>query len=342
MTRKQLIKTMRVLVSSLALSSCALNDNTPDPLAPIRQGHVFTQDHLATIAFISPGSQVTETAFHNLKKTFPLCAGPYVKSCEPYHADTDQGRFEELHGAIQGNRPYLWAVRGGYGSARLYDDLKNLKKPAQDKVFMGHSDVTFLHLFFAQWGWKTLHCAMPVDLTNATLDPQNFTLIKDILDKPQGEISYGGLIPLNDLARDDLSITGPVIGGNLTLLTNSLGTPWQIKGKDRILFIEEVGSKGYMDDRNFLHLMQAGVFKDAKAVILGTFTEGDDNTAYACQRFADGVGIPVFRAHIFGHGPRNYPLPFGFHSTLVPEGPDGLYTLTIPYDFSKSSMQIRG
>lgn len=81
------------------------------------------------------------------------------------------------------------------------------------------------------------------------------------------------------------------------------------------------------------HLEQAGVFKQAKAILLGKFTAGDENTMYALQEFANKINIPVYYSDYFGHGEHNYPLPFGFLAN-VSLSSDSTHELKISYDFS--------
>ena len=229
-------------------------------------------------------------------------------------------------------------MRGGYGSARLFDGVRRMKPEGASKIFIGYSDSTFLHLLFNQWGWKTIHGAMPVDLLRgasggATVDPNNFLLLQNMLASLKNKVIYCGLKPLNPQAVNLGSVSGKLIGGNLTLLTNSLGTAWQIKGQDQIIFIEDCGVKGYAVDRDLTHLKHAGVFTNARAVLFGTFERGDDCIPHAIKKFAETLGIPVFSSNLFGHGKSNYPLPFGFESVIKRGGRD-MFEINIEYDFT--------
>lgn len=226
----------------------------------------------------------------------------------PYHSDSDEERFEQLKEALNNNSKIIWSLRGGYGSARLFENLKNLKKPTHKKIFIGYSDLTFLHLFLMQnWNWKTIHGATLSDLLSPDKDPKNFSLLLDIISKNIDEIKYNDILSYNSLAESSHELNGILVGGNLEMLATSLGTPWQIKGNNKIIFIEDTGSKGYMIDRNLNHLLQANVFKNATAIIFGSFLNGDENVEFALKRFAKEVKIPVFKTNLFGHGYKNYP-----------------------------------
>lgn len=277
----------------------------------------FTKAQLSNISFVQPSSGFNEREHKIMQANFSeIISNEWKKSPVPYNANSDSERFVELKNAIYNDKKYIWALRGGYGSARLLEKLETLKKPKNQKIFIGYSDATFLHLFFNKWGWKTIHGAMPVNLLvsekSNEVDKKNFTLISDIIKNQKGVLYYDQLKPLNDTASKTLSVEGKLIGGNLTLLTNSLGTKWSINGNNKIIFIEDIHSKGYVIDRDLNHLKQAGVFKHAKAILFGSFTKSDDHVEYALNKFAKEIDIPVFRAQIFGHGKINYPLPFGF------------------------------
>ena len=237
----------------------------------------------------------------------------------PYHSNSDSERARLLSEALNdANTQVIWALNGGYGSARLYDLLP--ANPTKQKLIIGYSDITALHLMAAKWGWKSIWGSVLLDLHNPVKDLQNFYLLMDILYKRITEISYPGLYPLNSQAKNSELIKGHLTGGTLTLVANSLGTPWQIDADNKILFLEDRGEKGYAIDRYLNHLKQARVFERVNAVILGCFTGGDKNVEYALKRFADENDIPVFRADFFGHGQKNYPLIYGAESRIILSG----------------------
>lgn len=287
------------------------------------------------IAFIEPSYGISEQELHALQKYFPL-TNMYSGGSKPYLASSDENRFRNVENAIFGDKKYIWAVRGGYGSARLFERLSSLKKPENNKVLIGYSDVTFLHLFFgSRYGWKCIYAAMPIDSLREK-NPENLSLLAEILQNPKGEIRYN-IEPLNSLASkmETNAIEGHVIGGNLTLLTNSLGTKWQFNAKNKILFMEDVSSKGYAIDRDLTHLKQAGIFANVRAVLFGSFVEGDNNSFYAIKNFAEEIDIPVFYSENFGHGYNNYPLIFGFNTKIMRNSTDGNFEIITKYDFTK-------
>lgn len=235
-----------------------------------------------------------------------------------YHANTDKIRFELLKKAILDDATdIIWALRGGYGSARLLEQLKNITPIPNEKIFIGYSDNTALHLFFTQeWNWRTIHGAMLLELLNSKKDPSNFEKLLDLLLGKTKILTLDNLYPLNQSARDATLITGKLTGGNLTIVQNSLGTFWQIKTAGKILFLEDEMEPSYKVDRLLTQLKQAGVLKEVKAIIFGEFNGSDEALLDTLKRFSNEESIPIFKTNQFGHGPVNYPLLYNTDSTI--------------------------
>ncbi|KAB8027403.1 LD-carboxypeptidase [Fluviispira multicolorata] len=288
------------------------------------------------INVVAPSSGVTRDElkyFQNQELLELLVPENLLSQIVPYNSNSDVMRFEQLKNSFNNNSSIIWSVRGGYGSARLYESLAKLKQPANEKVFIGYSDATFLHLFLTQkWGWKTIHGAMLSELLKTEKDPKNFSIITDILSGKSEDLKYEGIKPFNKQAHLIDQVDGVLTGGNLELLNNSLGTQWQINGNDKIIFIEDIGTKGYALDRSLNHLKQAGIFKNAKAILLGEFINGDAFVGFALERFAEQINIPVYKANIFGHGNKNYPLIF--NSNTVISSRENSITMKINYEFT--------
>lgn len=153
----------------------------------------------------------------------------------------------------------LWALTGGYGSARLIPSFANLPPPPRPKLFIGYSDMTALQLFFSQkWGWQTIHGAMFNELLDPEKDPRNFADIATIIAGTLAQMQYP-ITSRNAAAQGNAIIRGLVTGGNLAVVESSIGTSWQIDTKHKVVFLEDSGSKGYQVDRSLNHLVQAGI-----------------------------------------------------------------------------------
>ncbi|OGV40569.1 MAG: hypothetical protein A3F46_05090 [Legionellales bacterium RIFCSPHIGHO2_12_FULL_42_9] len=250
-----------------------------------------------------------------------------------FHACGDEKRFNCLQRALfdETRHPIIWTLRGGYGCARLLDRLAELKPPKHKKVFIGCSDNTALHLFLSQnWHWKTIHASGMAQLLSQDHDPQNYIRIAELVNHSVTQHVIRALSPLNEQAKQVESVTGSMQGGNLTLIENSIGTHWQIQTKGRLLFLEEVGEKGYRIDRSLYHLRQAGLFNQVHGIVFGECL-GDDQQgiAVALERFAAETSFPVYQTHQFGHGKINYPIMYGAISEITRASEGHEYVLSM-------------
>ncbi len=244
----------------------------------------------------------------------------------PFHSDDDEYRLFSLVEAIKRDESSLiWSQRGGYGAQRLIPALLKMKKPKNAKVFIGYSDMTILHLFFNQkWGWKTIHGPMLSTFSNQNFLKKDLNELKNLLFKSNQFKFTAKLTALNITAKNQQNnvFKGELLGGNLSVFEQAIGTKLHPKTKGKILFFEDVGERGYRIDRMLNHLEQADIFKGVKAVIFGEFTDaheksGDDYSRFALLRFAEKQKIPVFEMKEFGHGNRNRPLVVGGRYEIV-------------------------
>ena len=232
---------------------------------------------------------------------------------------------EDIKNALDSEAKVIWCLRGGWGSMRLLPFLETLSPPQNPKLLIGFSDITSLHLFFAQkWNWPTLHGRTISQLGLTWADSNEELLWKKVISGELAQIEFENLTPLNSAARTMKTIESTVTGGNLRLVQSSLGTPWQIDVKDKILFLEDVSERGYSVDRMFEQMLQSGLLIDGPAaVIFGSFTNGlekngVDLVPQAIERFAQRVSYPVLSGLPCGHDTKqNYPLPFNTQAHLI-------------------------
>ena len=275
-----------------------------------------------TIDLISPASKVPDlqalTKIPNLNFNIPKNSKQATSLT--FLSAGDKERFADLKEALYDTpNNIIWCARGGYGSARLIDNLFQLSKPNKEKMFIGYSDITALHLFLSQhWGWKTIHAAVPLELFMPDKDPKNFTLLADLINHKASSCSIDDLQPINNIAKQ---ITTPIVGfttgGNLTIIQTSIGTKWQIDSKNKILFVEDIDLLGYQVDRALYQLLQVGIFKDAKAIIFGTFSRGDELVWRVITEFCNSkLTIPAYKSQQFGHDRFNRPIIYNARSEI--------------------------
>jgi muramoyltetrapeptide carboxypeptidase len=229
-------------------------------------------------------------------------------------ANSDAQRFAQLRKALYArDSRAVWGVRGGYGAIRIIQRLQALKPPAQPKLVIGYSDFTTLHqLLNLFWGWPSLHGPFLDRLGGTKVRDEDRRELEAVLFSGARQTIFANLAPLNAAARRRQLIVGRLTGGNLTVLQSTLGTALQ-RRPSGILFLEDVGERGYRIDRMLEHLRQAGVLRNLKAIVLGTFlggaeTDGSNLGPAVLERFAQTVAIPVLAGIEAGHGQGQRPV----------------------------------
>ncbi len=237
-------------------------------------------------------------------------------------ANSDRLRFEYLRRALSApDSRCVWCIRAGYGAIRLVEKLMRLAPPAHRKLFVGYSDATTLHyLLNQQWGWPTLHGPLLDRLGAGTLPADELDELKAVLLGGQRQVQFAALTPLNAAARKRQVVRSKLTGGNLTVLQTTLGTALQRRPR-HILFLEDVGERGYRVDRMLQHLSQAGALRNVKAVVFGAFEGGrePDGGTFVPQvlrRFAREQRFPVVMGMAAGHGEHQRPVFFGTAAEL--------------------------
>jgi muramoyltetrapeptide carboxypeptidase len=245
----------------------------------------------------------------------------------PFFSNSDEERFEQLKEALLNeDSDFIWCVRGGYGSQRLWPLLKKLKKPKKKKILIGLSDITSLHIFLNQvWKWPTLHGPLLYRMASPNCSADERLEVLNLIQGTQKKVRFSNLKPMNEAAMKRQSITGKVGGGNLKTAQSSLGMKWGLRSE--ILFFEDIGERGYAVDRMLDQMIQAKVFSECKAVIFGDFIGGDEPlnaqreaknfVNYALERFAERMKIPVLRGLECGHGDLQRPIPFLTQAKLL-------------------------
>ena len=246
--------------------------------------------------------------------TYPSC---FFDNRDGYFAASDAQRAEDLNRAFADKSiDGIWCIRGGYGAHRLQPllDAEMIRK--NPKWFGGYSDITALHVFLNQiCGMETFHCTMP----STEPSPNDYTLswLKKAL--------FGGLsgVVFNPEDQEMTMLVsgaagGLLCGGNLSLAAASLGTPWEIDTKGKILFLEDIGEKTYRIDSMLTQLRNAGKFDDCAGILLGAWTdcvpENPERTLSLTEIFTQLIvpaGKPAIGNLACGHCGTTLALPMG-------------------------------
>ena len=233
-----------------------------------------------TIGIVAPASPApwedTEKALIQLtQRGYQIKLGSSVRQSRGYLAGSDEVRARDINQMFADSEvKAIFCLRGGYGSQRILDKIDYDMIRRNPKIFMGYSDITALHIaIFQKCRLITFHGPMPA--TDMTEDLPIFTeswLYKAIAeDQPMGVLFNPKGYALHGLIEGRAK--GRLVGGNLSLIAASMGTPYEINTKDKILFLEDVGEEPYRIDRMLNQLRLGGKLRDAAAIILCDFRD---------------------------------------------------------------------
>ena len=220
----------------------------------------------------------------------------------------------------------LVALRGGYGATYLLDsDLcAQLDEP---KCVIGFSDLTCLQIYLWQMcGWITFHGPMIANGLNRGADDMHGYDEQSFL-QAVGNASDNWQLNLHGTALVKGQAEGRLLGGCLSLLQTTLGTPWELDTEGAILVLEDRGVRPYQLDRMLMHLKQAGKLSGAKGFVFGEFPDsepavkGSPTALEVIQRILGPLGVPIVFGAPIGHTQRPMlTLPFGVRARLLASG----------------------
>jgi muramoyltetrapeptide carboxypeptidase len=242
---------------------------------------------------------------------FHLIEGTHLRARQRYQAGTVAERAADLAWALTApGIDALWLARGGYGCVQCLPDL-----PAdlpRDRLVIGCSDATALLAALASRGHtRVIHGPMVEGLV-ARADETTRAWIRDLL--------MGCTLPELKVQRvcgPKQPVSGPLVGGNLTVLASLAGTPYALRAADAIVVLEDVGEALYRLDRCVMQLRLSGALRHARAIVLGEFIRCHpprDASYTAMDVLPDlfePLGIPVYATTEIGHGPRNLAWHYG-------------------------------
>lgn len=238
--------------------------------------------HGDRVALIAPSSPVSKEKLRSAIDSIKFLGlkpvlYPSVTMSHGYLSGPDAVRASDINASFADtNIGAIFCIRGGYGMTRILNkiDFKSISK--NPKILLGYSDITGLHVALNQISnLMTLHATMPSRGWN-TLDPVTLQSLTDNLfsTRPTGHPPSIVDEPIETIYPGIAE--GAIIGGNLSLLVSTLGSPYEIDTKNKILFIEEVEEMNYKIDRSLTALALAGKFTDCNGIILGTWADCGD------------------------------------------------------------------
>ncbi len=237
--------------------------------------------------------------------------GAHAMARQGYLAGSDRDRADDLNRALRDTRvDGVWCLRGGYGTMRILEAIEYDALRANPKAIIGYSDITALHLAIAaRCGIGTFH-GPTARATLTDFSRRSLARAVGANGEPCG-VAASARVLRAGVAR------GPLVGGNLALLTALIGTPYAARCDGAILVLEDVNEPAYRIDRMLRHLRLAGILGKCSALLLGDFTlrtDSDDDPMMletSLREAADAVNGPCLAGIPVGHIDDQWTLPLG-------------------------------
>ena len=249
---------------------------------------------------------------------------PEIATMRRFKRDEDERRAENFMGMWLD--PRVKAViggTGGYGAVRMIPHLEPEIFRRNPKAFVGYSDVTALHLWLMRRAdLRVFHGPTVDDLIPSTRDPTMASLLSS-LTVPRPTTRIG-----RDIARAVRPgrATGRLVGGNLSLVQQTIGTPYEIDTRDAILFLEETRDPMSFVDERLVHLRAAGLLRHVKGIVFGQLSldrsEEDEFEDFLLDLVSD-LKVPILMDFPAGHEVPNLTLPLGTDVELVADETTG-------------------
>ena len=291
-----------------------------------------------TVGLITPATYVSDPdALATAERTLRYLGlnpkfGRNVRKRDGYLAGTVEHRLEDLHAMFADPEVKgVFPIRGGYGSPHLLDRIDYDLIRRNPKIFVGYSDITAMHLaIHKRTGLVTFHGPAPLSgYTEYTIEHLRRALF---VEKPLGTLTNppetNQLRPRHTLRTiRPGTAKGRLIGGNLSLIVATMGTPFEIDTRGAIFFIEDVGEQPYQIDRMLTNLRLAGKLQAAAGIVFGECSDcgpRDYKPSFAStlslgevlDEILGRLNIPVLTGLTIGHTADQLTLPIGVMATL--------------------------
>ena len=234
-----------------------------------------------------------------------------------YLAGDERSRADDLINFFQrSDVSAIFCARGGFGSAQLLPHLIHSNFEPATKIFAGYSDVSFLlNWINSRFGLVTFHAPMVAMELARGLSGRTKERFWGLLTGANSnwEIELGEVIRTGNAE-------GEMMGGCLSVLVTTLGTPYEIQTDGKLLFLEDVGERPYRIERMLTHLKMAGKLDHLAGLIFGDFTNCDAEGSRTVLTIIDEMfaqaPYPVLTGMPTGHGREHITLPFGVKMIL--------------------------
>ena len=276
----------------------------------------------ATIGIIAPASpeskEFIDKKIDIFKKLgFKIKKGKHLYDSYGYLAGTHKDRADDLNSMFADKEvDAIVCLRGGYGSIRMvsYLDLKLIK--SNPKPLCGYSDITLLLNYISKTcKFATFHGPM---ITSNFDDIMTKEYFLSVFTNKNSKIIYNlkDICGENYLVWNKQNFKGNIVGGNLSIICSTIGTPYEIDFKNNILLIEDVNESPYTVDRMLSQLISCGKIQKLCGIIIGYFTDcTNKDTDFSIDEIIKQkllpLNIPIIQYLPIGHDYPNITIPIG-------------------------------
>lgn len=280
-------------------------------------------DHVALLALSSPAKSPEEvdSAVRALEGYgLRVHRGASLTLSRDYLAGSAAERTRDVARALKHkDMRGLFFLRGGYGSAQLLGGIDFEEIARRQILVAGFSDLTSILNACVRAKIASLH--LPTMASHFVAHPPTARVDRAFRALAFGEEPLGSLRDVSAAPAFEAihpgSAKGVLVGGNLTVFTTLIGTPWMPNPKGKILFLEEVGETPYRIDRMLTHLRNCGYLEKLSGIVLGQFTncrhQKPERWTWrrAVEEALAGLRVPTITGLPCGHGHPSFPLPLG-------------------------------
>jgi muramoyltetrapeptide carboxypeptidase len=285
----------------------------------------------ATIAVVAPASSpqtrspIEQSTAYFEARGHRVIFGPNYRKVHGYFAGTDEERAADLQWALsQPGIDMVHTLCGGYGTARLHDRI-DWSSLGEARIVCGYSDITALHLALAAHaGWVTFYGPNFMGFTrekDANTKETKDWFHRAFEPEPLGRVFEDPENPYV-LTLGDGVVEAPLVGGCLTLLCASIGTPYEVQTDGCVVMVEDLNTEPYLIDTALNHLIRAGKFDRAAGFVFGTDVNLKNQTVpevpestLSVEEMLDELiaplGIPAIANVPVGHGKHMATMPLG-------------------------------
>ena len=248
--------------------------------------------------------------------------GKHINQVSGYLAGTDSERIADFHDMIvDPDIQAIFLARGGYGTGRLANQIDYDLIRKNPKIIWGYSDMTYLHTTIRQRSnLVTFHGPMiESDLAKNHIDSRTKQMFQQLF-APMSIYYSQSISPLQEIVSGEAS--GELIGGNLTVLTSTFGTRFEIDVKDKIVFMEDIDEEPYRVDAMLNQWKLANKLAEAAGILVGNFAlptpmkRPSLKLSEVLDNYLGGLTCPVMSGFSIGHCFPHISIPLGVQANI--------------------------